>query len=396
MPRTAALDTLRAALRGEPLPRDLSQLVAQDLVELAARQGLAGFLLSLDTARQLPEGPRDLLRRVSVVAATSHLRTQADLRWLTSLLDPLGVDWLVVKGPVLSEHWYAYPGQRAYGDLDVLVDPLGLPQVLAALEEGGCQLVDTNWSLSLSQRRAELSLLLPHGTPLDLHWHLLNTPALRAALTLPSDALLARRRPVALNGCGVTTLDQVDTLIHLAFHTLLSGGRQLSWYRDIAAVVSHPTLDEQVLITRSQLTGGGALVAVALERTAAVTGLSFAPDLLRSLAPRGVTWRRVIRALDRARPLGDLEVSFFSGQLLVSAGRSTTRSSLRAVLSEVRHDVVEPLLHDPDHPWRARPRHRPPVVRPNALWAPPAASGDRVRYLAEVRREVLAAPAVLR
>ena len=385
--RFSALSLLLLAMRGAPLGR-VRPAEADELVALAAQHGLSAFLLSLDVDHQLPAESRERLKRASIDAATNHLRTQADLRRLPALLDPPAVPWAVVKGPVLAEHWYKQPGHRSYGDLDLLVDPMGLGAVLSALEDGGCRLLDTNWTLSRAQRRGELSLLLPHGTVLDLHWSLLNTPRLRTELSLNTAPLLSRRMAVTIAGVPVPTLDHVDTLVHLATHAMLSGGRQLSWYRDIEAVAGHHGLDWDELVLRAQASQGGLLTAVALERAAALTTLHLPPRVVGRLAPHGTAWRTLLRALDRWRPLGETDVGVFSGQLVAAAGRDTTGASLRSLLGGVRRDLVSPLLHDPDHPWRARGRTR--EVPSNPLWQPAASPDDRGRYLAEVCREASA------
>ena len=111
-----------------------------------------------------------------------------------TVVDKESFPWVVMKGPVLSERCYARPDLRAYGDLDMLVPPASFPGAVAAAVDAGATLVDRNWPLAHRQMRGELMLVLPRGTVLDLHWHVLNEPEAREWFPLDPAAMVARRR----------------------------------------------------------------------------------------------------------------------------------------------------------------------------------------------------------
>jgi hypothetical protein len=89
------------------------------------------------------------------------------------VLDATGARWAVIKGPAAVEILYSAPGQRAYNDLDLLVDPGAFRDVLTALEASGSELLDRNWARS---REMLGDSPAPAPAPLDLHWNQSHEP----------------------------------------------------------------------------------------------------------------------------------------------------------------------------------------------------------------------------
>jgi len=203
-----------------------------------------------------------------------HLRALGDLARLAPALDALGVPWLVVKGPVLAELHYPRPDLRTYNDLDVVVPAGAMGDAMAAVEAQGGTLLDRNWPLLRELEVGEVLLRLPHGTLLDLHWHLFNVSAVRRTMRPPMAELLERARPVRLAGTAVHTLDALDTLVHLGAHGTLSGGHRLVWLKDLERVLAgdRPPWDD--LVDRARAWGVGPAAALALSRARRVLGVA--------------------------------------------------------------------------------------------------------------------------
>lgn len=376
----AARRLLVAAVRDdEPLPA-LTPPSWRHIPSLAALHGLSPRLNALLSTTAAPADVRRAVRSDTLSALAGQLQVQADLRLLGPLMDATGVAWAAVKGPVLADHWYAARGQRSFVDLDLVVDPTGFDVVLDALEYGGAVLVDRNWTYALAQQRAEISLRLPHGTALDLHWHVLNTPALRAAMPLRTSEVLARTERVRLSGTEVPTFDPADTLLHLCLHTTLSGGQKLAWYRDLQQVATRGEMPWDEVVERTTRASAGLPVAVALRRARQLAGAAVPLHLENRVAPRGRTWQGLVRALDITSPPGQSTDRRLSGQLLVEASRHDTRQSCDALRTSVLNDLLKPVLHDPQHPWRRRGHAGPPAAS-NPLWSEPTDRADRDRYL---------------
>ncbi len=363
-----------------PLP-SLRPQEWQVLPHQAYQHGLSPRVNALLDGTSAPDDVRAALRADTRRALAGQLQVEADLRRLLRVLDSTSVLWAAVKGPVLADHWYRPPGQRDYSDLDVVVAPSEFGRVLTALTSQGVRLVDRNWTLALLQQRAELSLQLWHGTALDLHWHVLNTPVLRAEIPLDITATLARTQRVTLNDRqSVRTLDPEDTLLHLCLHTTLSGGHRLGWYRDIEQVVSRGTVDWDTFITRTLAAGAGLPVCIALHRARRLAGALIPRHVEATAADRGRAWVSLIAALDALRPPGHPIDSRLSGRLLVEASRADTFRSIRALRRSLTNDLVSPLLHDPQHPWR-RVETAPGGSPDNPLWHDASDPSDERRYL---------------
>ena len=332
---------------GRPLP-ELSEDEWRRLPNLALDHGLSTLVNGVLADTGAPDEVRQAVRDHAMGSLAVQLQVEADLRVLSTALEPTGVAWATVKGPALSEHWYARPGQRTYVDLDVVVDPAGFGRALDALLDAGAVLVDRNFTHALRQRRAELNLVLPHGTLLDLHWHVLNTPQLRAQFPLSMDQWLARRIPIRIGGLEVPTFDAEDTLLHLCLHTVLSGGRKLSWFRDMQQVIATGQVDWQVFFERTRAAQAGLLVAVALERTRRLCGAAVPDAYEDRLAVGGRAWQRGLRVLETVSPPGGAMDRRLSGQLVWKSTRGNTGDSLRALGRTVRQG--------PDPPPAARTR----------------------------------------
>ena len=200
--------------------------------------------------RQLEEGYRR--------SAASHLRALADVRAAGSVLDAVGIPWLVVKGPVLAGAYYPDPGLRTYFDVDLVVEAGHFRRAIDALEEGGCAVVEHEWDSSHRSLSVEVELSLPYGTPGDFHWHLLNDSVLRRQVNLAMTDIFQRARWMDLGmGLRARTLDPEDTVIHLALHAVVSGGNRLVWVKDIEQAVlvgsQDGSLDWGTLIDRAGL-----------------------------------------------------------------------------------------------------------------------------------------------
>lgn len=262
----------------------------------------------------------------------TSLRTAHDQLVVRNALDGAGLPWAILKGPMLSEIYYGDPSARSSTDLDVLVDPRDLGAALDVLADAGAALIDVNWDLICKTRRGELNLRLPMGTPLDLHWTLVNEASVRRCFNLPSSRLLERRVTHQLTAGESPSLDQTDTLVHVALHACLSGGHRLGWLTDVARVVEHGDLDWDVVVERGRRAGAGLPIAVMLERARRVLGLHVPAHVLKRLGSSSPGWIRFLRGIEgthRYPPVGRYR---FSGRAVTGATRSALFDSSRAAL----------------------------------------------------------------
>lgn len=190
-------------------------------VERARRHGV---LSSVDAAllRAGHTAPEEL-ERARAPRAIAQLLQRQDLALVARTLDQAGVDWVVVKGPVLGDLVFERPGSREASDLDVLVAPQHLRTALSALQAKGLERLGVDWSQRTWARGAEIPMLAPAGTVVDVHWHLINRRGMRRAFDLATEDLLARKVVRNVAGIKVWSLDDLDLVVHVLLHACLDG-----------------------------------------------------------------------------------------------------------------------------------------------------------------------------
>lgn len=313
------------------------------------------------------------LRAVAKERYDQQIERQAqvagDIAVLAEVLSDLGVAWATVKGPVLAERLWNRPDLRQYADLDIVVDRRRLGDVVDALLGAGAEMIDRNWVLMHERVQGELSMRLAHGTSLDLHWHLVNNAELRKVFRFPMDDVLARVVDAKVGGVAVPTLDDADTLLHLAYHTAHSGGHRLMWLMDVACAAAVPALDWDAVESRASAYGVMLPLGVVLARVKRTVGL---PVVVPARVRRAMRspWSRITGAGDLIWPAPVLPADKLSGQIVYKSTRATGGASLGAALRSA--------THRPD-------RAAGPID--NVLHSAVGGADDRARYFARVRAE---------
>lgn len=349
------------------LAPEVAAMAVDDVLDIADHHRLGPAL-----ARHLAgwaEPPADLLAAAAPLRTAQlvrHLSVLAELGPVADALDEAGVRWAVVKGPVAAATLWPSPDLRDYRDLDLLVEPARFAEVLDLLHDVGGEQVDLAWRLARRQRRAELTFVLPRGTVLDLHWHVVNEVGLREQLGWTTGALLDRRRTVAVGSASVPTLDPTDTFLHMAYHATHSGGHRLMWLKDVEralAALPHPA----EAVERAERAGLDLMVRLVLERVDRVLG---PVPALPWRSRRGGLWREVVRRVDDRSAVPAAGRTGTHRTLFTSA-RTTTVRSLSAQVREVTGHVLE---------RRGARRESPP----NPLLVPDGDDAARREYLRHV------------
>ena len=279
------------------------------------------------------------LERTHATRTAAHMRVLADLDAVVASLSEGAVPFLVVKGPVLSEHLYPSPDLRTYEDLDLLIPPGSFERAVDALRASGSVLLDQNWALTRADTRGQLHFQLPMGTLADVHWHLLNRENVRHGFSITTDDLFERSREVVVGGRSVPTLDPVDTLLHVALHAALSGGDRLIWLKDIERVlaVDRPAWDD--VIQRARAWKAGRSIAITLNRARRSLGAPVPDDALDALFASRL-WRGLSDRLDRRSPtersVGRESPAVFWAQLTRDSGIGTARAVLHRASRRLR------------------------------------------------------------
>lgn len=322
-------EATRAAISRVP-PSELAGLAPG-----AAYHGVSAYVLAAsDEGAGLPPDEREQLREQRRGIAVDHLRALGDLRFLHDVLDGAQVPWLVIKGPTLAEPVHGDPTLRGYADLDIVVPAASLRSAITALTAAGAELLARNWTLLLAEMKGELSLVLPSGTELDLHWHLLNDQDRRASFPIRMAELFERSGTVQVGGLEVPTLDPADTVVYVALHSVLSGADRLIWLKDVERLLERGIAPLDAIEDRARRWNAELALAAVLDRVDATIGLPPAGAALVSTLPRHRVWTAVSRPAWRAHPVEREDGSGSLGRLVARSVRATQGSTLRTVATK--------------------------------------------------------------
>ncbi|MGQ0679432.1 MAG: nucleotidyltransferase family protein [Actinomycetota bacterium] len=328
-----------------------------ELPEAAAFHGVPGAVFRY--LQEFDPGSSEVFGRLRATfhrALGMHLRAVADLHPLSSILDSLGVPWLVLKGPILAEHVYSKRGTRGYTDLDILVPPRCLAEVVDAFRESGIRLVEQDWNLLVQQGSAQLSLVAPMGTIIDLHWHPLNDPLMRSTLALPVEALFDRVQLVPVGGRPVPSLDPVDMVVYLALHACISGGNRLVWFKDVDQAALLLSSDWDALSDRCRSWRAELAVAIMLEGAIELLETPV-PDGLVSQLAGNAAWTGLAGLTRKLAPVERATGRRSPVRLVSRATRSNFASSARQLVRSTVSGATRPLSAWP--PELGRPGSKP-------------------------------------
>ena len=386
--RTLIGDVLTASMAGDGVdPPDLTSLVdGRDLtgVTEAARyhRVVAWVYRALrDSSGADPEVVARL-RDLHRASARSHMRVTAALASTADALDGAGVRWLVFKGPVLSEVVYRVSEMRLYRDLDLLVARRDFGTSVRALEASGSSLLDHNWPLIRRDGYGELNLVERYGTPLDLHWQLLFSQALRDEFPVPVDQVIERAVEVQIRGRSVRTLDPTDSLLHVSFHAALGGGDRLIWLKDVEQSIRHRAPDWDELVVRARAWRVGVLVAMMLERAERSVGAELPDGVVEALTPER-PWRAVTAAADRLFPPMRSRGGGNPARMLARTARRSPATSV-VHLGATLGGRVARLVRE--RKWDLPETEEDPT-NPESVRFPAGEPGDLERYLDHVLRQ---------
>jgi hypothetical protein len=355
------------------------------LVAHADRHGVAGCLWQAVRVADLSdvEGAGEL-RELHAAATVTHLRMLSELDMVGRVLGTAGIEYLVLKGPVLAGALYRRPDLRSYVDLDLLVAPADFGAALVALEDSGCRVFERNWTLAAGRMLGELRLFTRAGTVLDLHWHVIADTEARALFPIDLAAARSRARTVPVSGRAVSTLDAADTVVHLALHAALAGGHRLLWLKDLEQALRPPDCPEWTeLSMRAAEWGAGPAVALMLDRAAGTLGVPVPAGFARSLVP-DLAWRLLTRAADSlSPPARGAGAGPSLGRIVARAARGDgpgSRQQLRRRLAGWVGSTVA----------RSDPRGSPAMfdpADPDSAAYPAGGDAGRATYLAAVARQ---------
>lgn len=299
----------------------------------------------------VPGDVREALTVRSRQAALHHLIVVGTLNQIARAFDEAHLSWVVMKGPVVASRLYPDPGDRTYGDLDLLVDRRHYAQAMQLLEQLGYRHSIHNWALAEEMLAGQVGMS-SNAVSIDLHWHLHYSHEDRRPFALVPEAMIERARRVMVSGLCVPTLDAVDTIMMLAFHAARSDGHRLIWLKDVerAIAVDQPDLGE--LVRRSNATGCGPPVGLILDRAARYLEADVPQVIVRAMSPAP------LRATHRLVSCASHPIKFHdrgtASRLFTRSVRSSTAATLLSVPERsartLRRFLRPPRINESDDP----------------------------------------------
>lgn len=298
---------LAAALRGEDAcwpPHWTAEQQTAATIERIAYHGVAGLMAG--RAGKLTDWPAPVhawVREQGIALAMWELRHKQVLAELLAAFAGEKIVALLLKGTALAYDLYPSPATRARGDSDILIARADLDAARSILTRLGYRCLPLDEAIADDLALQEVWILTcDAGTQhhIDLHWQLLNAPALRGVLDFATCAAnpqpLPRLAPRALAMSRVLTL--LHSCIHRAMHLTSPyfvdgityyGGDRLIWAKDIDLLAGALDDAEWQLFAGTALDQGVAAVCLdGLRLAQRELGTEIPPHVLDSLGAAGV------------------------------------------------------------------------------------------------------------
>jgi hypothetical protein len=226
-----------------------------------------------------------------------------------------------------------------------------------------------------------LNLVERLGTPIDLHWHLLFSQALRNTFPIPIDEVIERSEEVTIRGRRARTMDATDSLMHLAVHAALVGGDRLIWLKDIEQSIRHRTPDWDAVVERSRSWRVHLPVALMLERAERTLDAAVPAGVINALAPQR-PWRAITSAADRRFPAVQSRGGGNPARMLARTVKATPMASVTNLAAVLGRRVGRLITQ---RKWDI-PETDDDPTNPESVQFPAGVDGDLERYLEEVQR----------
>ena len=236
---------VRSAAEGVDWTRFMRVLVRQRVA------GLARDALKQAQVAVPPEVDQRLTAFVHATGARSLALAAESVR-LQRLFDAERLPALFIKGAALAQLAYGSQAVKSARDVDVLVGPDDAERAFAILRREGYVAVAPAGELSTAQMQIllrlhkDLELLHPgRGLNLELHWRLIDNPALLRPIGVGSPS-----QEVAVLDGALRTLGDRELFAYLSVHGASHSWFRLKWLADVNAWLASKPDDEIVSFYR--------------------------------------------------------------------------------------------------------------------------------------------------
>ncbi|EKB47404.1 hypothetical protein B879_03990 [Cecembia lonarensis LW9] len=207
---------------------------------------------------------------------------------LTDQLKAAGIDFLNIKGPLLSQRIYGDPTYRYYKDFDILVARDQVSKVIALFQEMGFVPGEYPWP-DKPGRQQDLMEMASHfillqeerGINVEVHWKLFNQPLVEDK---SFDALvLAHVQTLTLSGRAFKVLDNEMELLYLIIHGSKHAWFRLKWLLDVGEFSDRLEIDQEKFMFLVKKLGAETMLALTQGLVSSYLKPEFNPEKLGML-----------------------------------------------------------------------------------------------------------------
>lgn len=276
---TTTLDSICAhGLPGAPRLAPIEPLEWDLLLERARANRVVAIVANAVGDGELHLTNSDHRELVAAHEASMHacLRLERATVEVADLLDDLGIEYRLLKGPALAHLDYPDPSWRQFGDVDVLVRGAQYDATVRALEAGGAHRRSAEIRSGFDRRFGKgVCMVRRDSVQIDVHRTLAPGPF---GHTIGLDSLFLGSESLRIGGREIATLTRECRFLHACIHAVLGDERpRVGVLRDVAQLLLTTDLDlERVMI----LASGWRLMSVvasAITTTWARLGLESTP-----------------------------------------------------------------------------------------------------------------------
>lgn len=337
--------TLASALRGETV--DAAGLRIEGahvnfVIDRIKYHGVAGLLADqLGAMAGWPLAIAKSVRGQAIAQAMWELRHRVVLAELLESFSTAQIVAILLKGTAVAYDLYPSPAARARGDTDVLIDAQDLERARLILQGLGYHRQSADWGDDENHTLQEVWSLARDGETqhhIDLHWQLMNAPALGDFMPF-AECLTERVALTRLSPAGFA-MDRVRALLHCCAHRAMHfttpyfvdgvtyyGGDRLIWVHDIHLLAEALSDDQWATLCALSEEKGVSAVCLdgltAAQRFLATKFPGWVSERLRSATGEAKPSTYLLRSRQFGRAWQDLSsIPDFSGKLAYLRARS--------------------------------------------------------------------------
>ena len=214
-----------------------------------------------------------IMRPEAVRVTSEMLRWHAAFDWFHErCVLASGVPYAYFKGRALAARFYPDPVQRMFRDVDILVPPDRLGQMLRGALDQGCKVFlknepGTELDLSTDDKVAEFlymnsvpSVLMPQGLLVEIHGEIDQHTRLFC-----TDDLLRAAQETATHNHHIKVLPDAAHVTFICYHHTRHLWSKLNWLADLGAICAHPEFNRAAVLDHARRLKLESTVAATLE-----------------------------------------------------------------------------------------------------------------------------------